>query len=125
MFQLPHDDDVPESVSAFINDQTYTYVEHSNDKVYIIAGPEYGNLEGSLFIIHKALFGLRSSGLHWNEGFSLALRADGFVPCNASPDIWMRENEETYEHIGFYVDGVAANEIHKTVDVISRSRDTT
>jgi hypothetical protein len=46
MFQLPHDDDVLESVRTFINDQTYTYVEHSNDKVYIIARPEYCNLEG-------------------------------------------------------------------------------
>jgi hypothetical protein len=85
----------------------------TNEKVYIIAGPEYGDLEGHLLIICKALYGLRSSGLRWHEGFSIALRAEGFVPCKAEPNILMRDNAELYEYIGVYVDGVAANEIQR------------
>jgi hypothetical protein len=97
----------------FIVGQTGTNVEHSNEEVNIIVGPEYVDLEGNTLIICKALYGLRSSGLRWHEGFSIALRAEGFVPCEAEPDIWMRDNGETYEHIGVYVDGMAANEIQK------------
>jgi hypothetical protein len=37
---------------------------------YIIAGPEFGQLEGHYLIIVKALYGLRTSGLHWHEHFN-------------------------------------------------------
>ena len=43
----------------------------TKEKVYIIAGPEFGELEGHLLIIVKALYGLRSSGLRWHEVFSV------------------------------------------------------
>jgi Reverse transcriptase (RNA-dependent DNA polymerase) len=32
------------------------------EKIYIIAGPEFGSLEGCIMIIRKALYGLKSSG---------------------------------------------------------------
>jgi len=40
------------------------------EKVYIIAGPEFGELEGHTLIIFKVLYGLRTSGLHWHERFA-------------------------------------------------------
>jgi len=44
------------------------YLEaETQEKVYIIAGPEFGDLEGHTLIIFKALYGLRTSGLHWHE----------------------------------------------------------
>jgi hypothetical protein len=79
----------------------------TNEKVYIIAGPEFGDLEGHLLIIYKALYGLRSSGLCWHTRFSIVLRTEGFVPCKAEPNIWMRDNGELYEYIGVYVDDLA------------------
>jgi hypothetical protein len=40
------------------------YLEaETKEKVYIIGGPGFGELEGHTLIIHKALYGLRSSGL--------------------------------------------------------------
>jgi hypothetical protein len=36
---------------------------------YIVAGPEFGQLEGYYRIIVKALYGLRTSGLRWHEPF--------------------------------------------------------
>jgi hypothetical protein len=36
----------------------------------IVAGPEFGKLEGHILIISKALYGLRTSGLRWHEKFS-------------------------------------------------------
>jgi hypothetical protein len=116
-------DNVPRPVDDFIVGQTGTDVEHSNEEVYIIVGPEYVDLEGNILIICKALYGLRSTGLCWHEGFSIALRAERFVPCKAEPDIWMRDNGETYEHIGVYVDGVAANEIQKGMQLTRENED--
>ena len=49
----------------------------------IIAGPEFGELEGNLLIISKALYGLQSSGLRWHERLADCLREMGFFPCKA------------------------------------------
>ena len=39
----------------------------TQEKVHIIAGPEFGDREGHTLVINKALYGLRSSGLRWHE----------------------------------------------------------
>jgi hypothetical protein len=39
----------------------------TKEKVYIIAGPEFGPRAGHTLIIYKAQYGLRSSGLQWHE----------------------------------------------------------
>ena len=78
------------------------------EKVFIIVGPEFGELEGHTLIIFKALYGLRTSGLCWHECFANCLRDMGFTPCKAKPDIWMQQNGKIYEYIGIYMDDVAA-----------------
>jgi hypothetical protein len=40
------------------------------EKVCIVAGPEFGNLQGHVMIIYKALYGLCSSGACWHDRFS-------------------------------------------------------
>jgi hypothetical protein len=57
------------------------------ERNYIIAGPEFGQLEGHYLIIVKALYGLCTSGLHWHECFADCLHNEGFSPCKAEPDI--------------------------------------
>jgi hypothetical protein len=71
---------------------------------YIVAGPEFGQLEGHYLIIVKALYGLRTSGLHWHERFANYFCNEGFSPCKAEPDIWMRLNGDLYEYVATYVD---------------------
>jgi hypothetical protein len=71
---------------------------------YIIAGPEFGQLEGHYLIIVKALYGLCTSGLCWHEHFADCLCNEGFSPCKAEPDIWMRLNGDLYEYVATYVD---------------------
>jgi len=61
----------------------------TQEKVYIIAGPEFGELEGHMLIIFKALYGFRTSELHWHECFADCLCDMGFQPCKAEPNIWM------------------------------------
>ncbi len=85
------------------------YLEaQTQEKVYIIVGPEFGELEGHTLIIFKALYGLRTFGLYWHEHFADCLRDMGFTPCKAEPDIWMWQNGNIYEYIGVYVNDVAA-----------------
>jgi hypothetical protein len=73
---------------------------------YIVAGPEFGQLEGHYLIIVKALYGLRTSGLRWHERFTDCLHNEGFSPCKAEPDIWMRLNGNLYEYVAMYVDNL-------------------
>jgi Reverse transcriptase (RNA-dependent DNA polymerase) len=73
-------------------------------KVYIIEGPEFGDLAGHTLLIFKALYGLRSSGLCWHQRFADVLRFMGIAKSKAESNIWMRENDGLYEYIAVYVD---------------------
>jgi len=84
------------------------YLEaYTDEKIYIVAGNEFGAREGHTLIIHKALYGLRSSGARWWERFSEVLLDMGFFPSKAENDIWMRNCEDHYEYIARYVDDLA------------------
>ncbi len=44
------------------------YLEaYTKEKVYIVAGPEFGDRQGHVLIIIKALYGLRTSGARFHE----------------------------------------------------------
>jgi Reverse transcriptase (RNA-dependent DNA polymerase) len=45
----------------------------TKEKVYIIGGPEFGDLAGHTLLIYKALYGLRSSGLCRHQHFAKVL----------------------------------------------------
>ena len=53
----------------------------TSEKVCIRAGPEFGPLADHLLLIHKALYGLRSSGTWWHDRLSDIIREEGFSPC--------------------------------------------
>ena len=53
----------------------------TKEKLYIVAGPDFEELEGHILVIYKALYRLKSSGLRWPQtihdimldmGFSLS-----------------------------------------------------
>ena len=78
------------------------------EKIYIVAGNEFGPLEGHTLVIQRALYGLCSSGARWWEQLSDVLIEMGFTPSRAESDIWMREcNGDHYEYIARYVDDLA------------------
>ena len=79
----------------------------TKEKLFVRAGPEFGELEGHILLVHKALYGLRTSGVRWHERLADCLRGMGFVPCRAEPDIWMRDKLDHWEYIGTYVDDLA------------------
>jgi Reverse transcriptase (RNA-dependent DNA polymerase) len=80
---------------------------YTSEKVYIIAGPKFGDREGHILVISKALYGLRSSGARWQDRFADCIRDLGFFPCKAEPDIWMRKKNNQYKYIAVYVDDLA------------------
>ena len=90
----------------------------TKEKLCIVAGPEFGDLEGHTLLVHKALYGLKSSGLRWHERFADCLRQIGFQPCKAEPDIWMRRNNDVYKYVAVYVDDltIVAKDPNKFVD---------
>ena len=47
------------------------YLEaYTREKIYFIARPEFGELEGTIMIIIKALYGLKTSGARYREHFA-------------------------------------------------------
>jgi hypothetical protein len=40
-----------------------------SELLFIVASPEFGDLEGHMLVIYKALYRLCSSGLRWHERF--------------------------------------------------------
>ena len=95
-------------LKLYATDIGNAYLEaKTKEKLYIVAGPEFGDLQGHFLVIDRALYGLRTSGARWHERFAECLHAEGFVPCRAEPDIWLRERNGCYEYIGVYVDDLA------------------
>ena len=83
------------------------YLEaETREKLYIVAGPEFGERQGHILVIHKALYGCKLSGKMWNEKFAETLREEGFTPTKAEESIWMRPTSDgkKYEYIAVYVD---------------------
>ena len=76
------------------------------EKLYIVAGPEFQELEGYILIFRKALYGLKSSGKQWAEVIHSILWYMEFLPSKADPCIWLRKapNLRCYEYNAVYVD---------------------
>jgi Reverse transcriptase (RNA-dependent DNA polymerase) len=76
------------------------------EKVYSYAGPEFGERSGSIIVLNKALYGLRSSGRAFRAHFAEVLRAMGFTASRYDRDVWMsmRDDQSGYDYICTHVD---------------------
>ena len=84
--------------NAFVNART-------NEKIFSRAGPEFGDKEGCIVIIVKALYGLVTSAERWHAHFSDTLRSMGFRPTRYDRDVWIKaRGEEGYDYICTHVD---------------------
>ena len=74
---------------------------YTDDNLCIVASPEFGELQGHLLLINKALYGTRSAGARWHDRLFDVLCDMGFKKSKADPDIWMRlsKDESVYEYI--------------------------
>ena len=81
------------------------------EKVWFVAGPEFGSRRGTVIRIVRALYGLKSSGASWRTVFNNSIREMGFQPSIADPDVYIRpfakpDGFKYYEYILVYVDDV-------------------
>ena len=86
------------------------YLEADTDeKLCIMAGPEFKELQGHLLIMVKALYGTCSGGARWDDRLFDILQELKFKPSKADPDVWMRPEPggTCYEYIAVYVDDLA------------------
>ena len=92
----------------------------TKEKVYIIGGTGFGELEGHTLVIFKALYGLKSSGARWHEKLVDSLRDLGFTQSKADADVWMREDNDVYEYIAVYTDdlAIASRDPKKIIDAL-------
>ena len=81
------------------------------EKVWFIAGPEFGSRQGTVVKVVRALYGLKSSGASWRAMFNNTIRDMGFESTIADPDAYRRafakpDGFKYYEYILVYVDDV-------------------
>jgi len=81
------------------------------EKLWTVAGPEFGSDKGSVMIIARALYGLKSSGAAWRSSLAETMEALGYRPTQADPDVWIkqaykRSGEPYYKYLLIYVDDV-------------------
>ena len=65
----------------------------TSERIYIVAGPEFGDQTGHTPIIDGALYGLGASGARWHDRFGDCLRELGFFPCKAETDMMRRNGD--------------------------------
>jgi hypothetical protein len=80
----------------------------TRERVFVVAGPEFGHLEGRKMIIYKGLYGLKSSGARFHEHLAAKLRSLGYKPSRPDPDFWIKKVGDRYEYIATYVDDILA-----------------
>jgi Reverse transcriptase (RNA-dependent DNA polymerase) len=81
------------------------------EKVWFVAGPEFGSRQGTVVKVVRALYGLKSSGASWRAMFNNSILEMGFKPSIADPDVYLRafakpDGFKYYEYILVYVDDV-------------------
>ena len=94
-------------MTPWATDISSAYLEaYTTEKVCIKAGPEFGELEGHLLIIIKALYGLRLSGKMFNQLLAECLEGLGFTRSFSDESIFMRRSScgTVYEYVATYVD---------------------
>ena len=84
------------------------------EKVYTTCGPEFGEYEGRVAIIVRALYGLKSSGAAWRAHLAEVLHNDlEFTATLADPDVWYKptvrsDGTKYYMYILVYTDDILA-----------------
>ena len=81
------------------------------EKIYTVAGREFGSDAGKTMIIVRALYGLKSSGAAFHTMLANTLWDLNYRPTLADPDVWIKpatkaNGSKYYEMVLTYVDDV-------------------
>jgi hypothetical protein len=83
----------------------------NQEKIWTTLGAEFCEDAGKKAIIVRALYGLKSAGASFRNHLGECMRALGYVPCLADPDLWIKpqttkDGFEYYSYILCYVDDI-------------------
>lgn len=78
---------------------------------WLRAGSEFGPEQGEVFIVVRALYGLKSASAAFRAFMARKLDEIGFNSSHADPDVWLRpakkpDGKEYYEYVIMYVDDI-------------------
>jgi hypothetical protein len=97
------------------------------EKIWTVAGLEFGSNAGCVMIIVKALYGLKSSGAAWRALLAQTLTELGYKSTRADPDVWIRpqvkpDGFEYYEMVLIYVDDILhlSHNCKPTMDALAK-----
>jgi hypothetical protein len=81
------------------------------EKIWLVAGAEFGGEHGKNLLIGRALYGLKSASASFRADMAKKLDEMGFKSSVTDPDAWLRpasrpDGEEYYEYILMYVDDI-------------------
>ena len=81
------------------------------EKLWTVAGSEFGSEKGSVMVIASALYGLKSSGAAWRSTLAQSMEQLGYSPTKADPDVWIKravkhDGSPYYKMMLIYVDDV-------------------
>ncbi len=85
----------------------------NKEKCWMVARPEFGPQEGKVFLVVKALYGLKLASFSFRLFMAEKLTEMGFKLTLADPDVWLRaatkgDGEKSYEYVLMYVDDILA-----------------
>ena len=88
----------------------------NKEKNWMKAGLEFGAEQGKVFIVVRALYGLKSACAAFRSFMAEKMDEIGFKSSVADPDVWLRpgikeDGEEYYEYVVLYVDDILAASI--------------
>jgi hypothetical protein len=80
----------------------------SMEKVWSIAGKEFGAREGAKVSLKRALYGTRTASRAFHEFLGELLQRMGFQPSRADQDLWWRPSDDYkgYDYIATHVDDI-------------------
>ena len=97
------------------------------EKIWTVAGAEFGTDQGAVMIVKRALYGLKSSGASWRAMLAQTLIDLGYQSSKADPDVWIRPQTkpngfEYYEMVLVYVDDILhlSHNTKPTIDALGK-----
>ena len=73
-------------------------------KIFVVAGPEFGEYESKIMIMDKVVYGTKTAALCFHEALSIRVRCIGFQPSQAEPDFWWQKTKANgFEYVACYL----------------------